>query len=173
MTMNYLTRAGLSALSFFGVLSPLIAPMARVSDKYDLHLWPQNDALKYQPTDLQRHCQNLHIATGVVFGVAILLTIVHTALRPALSARPAYLGAHFATLLGGALYLAAVGTLVALVKDVKDNLDDIPVPIPNISVRAAAGTYLDAVGMLAAGGASVLALYALVTGARDDYQELD
>src|SRR4051794_23364583 len=120
--MSYITRAGLSAVSFFGVLSPLVAPMARVSDKYDLHLWPRDDALTYHPSDLQMHCQNLHIATGVVFGLSILLTIVHAALRPAASARPAYLATHFATLVGVTLYVAAVGTLVALVKHVKDNL---------------------------------------------------
>jgi hypothetical protein len=171
--MKSVTQAVLSIFAFFGVLSPVVAPMARVNGQYDIHLWPKDDALTYHPSELQRHCQNLHVAAGAIFGLSVLLNLACAALAQAAPRRTTTFAAHFTTLIGGALYIAAVGTLIALVKDVKDSLDDVPVPLPDISVKPAAGTYLDGVGVSAAFAGSVLALHSLIIGGRAGYQELN
>jgi hypothetical protein len=170
--MRHTAQAILCTIAFFGALSPVIAPMARVSGKYDLHLFPKDDAVTYKPSQLQRDSQNLHIAAGVSLAFAVLFNFANLALRTRTANRSIALASYFSVLISSALYIAAVGTLIAVVHRVKDNLDKVPIPIPDVHVEPAAGTYLDGIGLLAAFSASVLSVYALITGGRDNYQEL-
>ena len=170
--MRHTAQAILCTIAFFGVLSPVIAPMARVSGKYDLHLFPKDDAVTYNPSQLQKDSQNLHIATGVLLAFGVLFNFANLALRTRAADRSLALASYFTVLLSSALYFAAVGTLISLVHHVKDNLDKIPIPIPDVHVEPAAGTYLDGLGLLAAFSGSVLSMYALFVGRRSNYQEL-
>jgi len=165
----------LVTVALFGVSAVFFAPMATVQDEYDVHLWSERDAIHYQPSTLQRHCQNLHVATAVTLAFGLVLTFVYTSLQGRLSPltkRRFDVISNFTVLVAGALYIASLITLMSLLSDVKNRLDDLPFPLPDVRVRAASGAYLDGLGVIAAFSASVVSLFSLMVGARDGYQEL-
>jgi len=149
--------------------------MATVNGRYDLHLWPSRDAIHYAPSDLHRHCQNLHVATAVTLGFALLLTALQVSSRNAMPTTVAgrfRVASEVTILVAGALYLASLSTLAALVSNLEKDVDRVPIPLPDVGVRAASGAYLDASGFFAATVGSVVSLYGLITSGRDGYQQV-
>lgn len=129
-------------------------PIATIADFYDIHLFPEDDQIDYRVSDLHHHSQNLHIATTVFLCISILVHFVQSTARSA-TIRWVQISSAVITM---TLYIAAVATLTSTAKHIKDYLDNLPLPLPEIKVDHGPGATADTIGVLAAIAAGIMTM---------------
>ena len=140
------TSLACSVVAAIGLGMAFREPLVRVADTYDIHLFPSDDALNYRVSDLHKHSQNLHIATAFFLGVSIFLnagTLIYVKERSdAMLSKIALMVDGLTTI----LYTAALWTLIVVGKRVKDTMDDLPIPVPDVKVDLGLGSHMEIVG---------------------------
>ena len=153
MTTSVLSTINLTAigLGFSSLIITMVEPLFRVANHFDVYLFPESDQLDYFVTDLQHHSQNLHIAAAVFLGIAFVFSLVDTiseyleiAERKITSMK---ILETINVIIATCLYIAGTITLGTVGKRIKDKLDKLPVPIPDVDINVCWGGIFDVVGM--------------------------
>lgn len=141
-----------ACLSFIGVVLSMTQPLFWIEKTYFLHLFPGHDELTYTVSRLHEHSQNLHIATSVFIGMSVIFCLVDSIvlhLKKDGRGNPIIHRMNMVMLfVSGVLYVAAIGTLIEVGKTIKDRIDNIPLPLPNLRVDMVEGGYMDFVGLV-------------------------
>jgi hypothetical protein len=156
-----------SVTALLGLTIAMIAPLFIVADKYDVHLFPKRDAIPYTPGRTHIHSENLHIAACVVLAMSTVFTAVSVAREASQRGVGGVLSA--AAL---AVYVAAVATLIDVGLHVRDGFRDLPIPLPDVHVKAGAGGIADGIGFFACLVAFLANVYDEIFGRRSAYAQL-
>ncbi len=136
-----------SAFATVGVAVAMHEPLVMVENSYPVHLFPNDEEFKYRVSALHEHSQNLHIATLVFLGF-LLVSQVYSLLVGERSTfgRGQIRSTFVLHTMSVVLYLAALWTLLVVGKHIKDQIDDFPIPVPNVKVNMALGSQMDIMG---------------------------
>ena len=151
------------------------APLLKLGNIYELHLFPRDDAIEYDTSKIHRTSQVTHCLAIVFFALAMLLSIGAASIFATRSAlqqkRIATVFATF-TALGTALHWIALATLIKMALDWKHKFERLPVPLPDVHVAFQGGLYADFLGFMITFGTAIIALMSAFRLRRVSYVQL-
>lgn len=153
MTTTILSTVNFGAigLAFSSLIITMVEPLFRVANHYNVHLFPDRDQIDYTISNLHYTSQNLHIAAAVFLGLAFMFSFAETVSE--------YLSINenkitnfkimetVNVVIGGCLYIAGTITLGKVGQCIKDKLDHLPIPIPDVDIKVCWGGIFDGIGM--------------------------
>ncbi len=174
---SFLSTINLGAigLGFSSLIITMVEPLFRVANHYNVHLFPERDQLDYTVSHLHYISQNLHIAAAVFLGLAFICSFVETILEylEINENRIIKIMETINVIIATGLYIGGTITLGKVGQRIKDKLDHLPVPIPDIDIKVCWGGIFDVVGMFSVLLAVILTITLLVKSQkRTGYIEL-
>ena len=137
-------------LAFTSVILTMTEPLFRVANKYDAHLFPEKDNFfDYKVSDLHIIAQNLFIATACFLGFNLVMSFVDMITE--FLHRNVFSLKYVNTLLGlvsGMLYVSASITLGKVGRNIRDYLNNLPVPVPDVDISPQIGSIMIPVGLV-------------------------
>ena len=164
-----------SALSIVCLSIAVAEPLVTVIG-YDLHLFPRNDAVRYEVSRTHHASQVFHClalaAFCACFGAALGMLLV----LDGLSERTQRNGTAVIAMLaatGAVAHAAALGSIFHVALQWKDTLERIPVPIPDVQAQMRAGIYMDVVCLIPSLTAAILTAKVAARSYRERYVSLE
>lgn len=142
---------GSIGLAFSSLIITMVEPLFRVANHYNVHLFPDRDQINYTVSNLHYTSQNLHIASAVFLGLAFIFSFSETVSEYLFINKNKVTNLKIMetvnVIIGGSLYISGTITLGKVGQRIKDKLDNLPIPIPNVDIKVCWGGIFDVVGM--------------------------
>ena len=136
-------------MAFTSVVLNMTEPLFRVANKFDAHLFPEKDNFfDYRVSDQHVVAQNLFIATAVFLGLNLLVSFVDMVVE--FLHENVYFLKYTNTFLcfvSSILYVSASITLGKVGRNIRDYLNNLPVPVPDVDIKAQVGSVMIPVGL--------------------------
>lgn len=137
-------------MAFTSAVLTMTEPLFRVANRYDAHLFPEKDNFfDYKVSDLHIVSQNLFIATACFLGFTLLVSFLDMVTE--------FLHENFFSLkyvntffcfVSSILYISASVTLGKVGRNIRDYLNNLPIPVFDVDIDAQVGSIMIPVGLV-------------------------